>query len=367
MYRFTTSILSLLCMLIAISCSPGSDTQETKTEKTDKGLKDYFDRYFLMGASVAPNSVEGEEAKLIQTQFNSLTAENVMKMGPIHPKEDRYNWKPADKIVAFAQKNGLRMRGHTLCWHKQTPDWLFVDKTGEQVSKEVLMARLKDHITTVVSRYKGKIFAWDVVNEVISDDPDKDFRESIWYQICGEDYIVKAFEWAHQADPNAILFYNDYNAANPEKREKIYRLLRNLREAGVPIHGMGLQGHWSVFGPSEDDISFAIERYASLGLSIHITEMDVSIYKGESKRREKRPEEKDEFTPELERRQMAQYMMFFEVFREYRDYIQSVTFWNVSDRHSWLDNFPVRGRKNYPLLFDQELQPKAVYWEVVDF
>ena len=162
-----------------------------------------------------------------------------MKMGPVHPEENRYFWRDADSIVAFAQLYGLRVRGHNLCWHNQTPDWMFKDKDGKTVSKEVLLQRLKDHIMAVVSRYKGKLYAWDVVNEAISDKPDEYLRNSDWLKICGEEYIAKAFEYAHEADPNAILFYNDYNEINPVKGEKIYRLVKGLKDAGVPIGGVG--------------------------------------------------------------------------------------------------------------------------------
>ena len=177
-----------------------------------------------------------------------------MKMGPIHPAENEFNWKDADIIVDFAQKNNLKLRGHTLCWHNQAPGWMFKDADGQNVSKDVLLKRLKDHINAVVSRYKGKIYAWDVVNEVIVDDDSKYYRESLWYKICGEEYISKAFEYAHEADPNALLFYNDYNTESPGKRDRIYRMLKDLLAKKVPIHGIGLQGNWSIFRPTEHEL-----------------------------------------------------------------------------------------------------------------
>lgn len=345
---------------------PKKESRKSAPEK-EKGLKDYYENYFPVGVAVSPRSLEGEEADLIRTHFNSLTAENVMKMGPIHPEENRYNWEPADRIVAFAQENNMLMRGHTLCWHNQAPRWIFKDAEDDTVSKEVLLQRLKDHITEVVTRYKGKVYAWDVVNEVIDDNNSKYYRESMWYKICGDEFIAKAFEWAHAADPDAKLFYNDYNTENPNKRDKIYVMLKKLIEAGVPIHGVGLQAHWHLDDPTEQELRNSIEKFSSLGLEIQITELDVSVYPGESGRREKREDETGEFTPEMELKQMALYKMVFEVFRDQRDKITSVTFWNVSDRYSWLDNFPVRGRKNHPLLFDANLQPKKAYWEVVNF
>jgi len=321
-----------------------------------------------MGVAVSAADLKNPgEVSLILGQFNSLTPENAMKMGPIHPEENRYNWKDADSIVAFAQVHGLKVRGHNLCWHEQTPKWLFRDSVGNLVTKDVLLKRLKDHITAVVNRYKGKIYAWDVVNEAIDDDSTKFLRNSLWYQICGDDFITKAFEYAHEADPNAVLFYNDYNTERPEKRERVYRLLKQLVDAGVPINAVGIQAHWSVYEPEQKELVATIKRLASLGLKVQVTELDISIYPWEKNRRALRPGEKDDYTPELEKKQTEKYAEVFKIFRQYRDVITGVTFWNISDRNTWLDNYPVQGRKNYPLLFDQKLQPKKAWREVVDF
>ncbi|HET9053793.1 MAG TPA: endo-1,4-beta-xylanase, partial [Cyclobacteriaceae bacterium] len=245
---------------------------------------------------------------------------------------------------------------------------LFIDADSNTVRKEVLLQRMKEHITTVVSRYKGRIYAWDVVNEAISDKPGEFYRDSPWYKICGEEYIAKAFEYAHEADPDALLFYNDYNEINPVKREKIFNLVNNLKNAGVPIHGIGLQGHWAIQEPTLEQLDSTLTRFAETGLQLHITELDVSVYPKEHGRRERKPEDDNTaFTPEKEQQQLEAYSMYFELFRKHRNAIKSVTFWNISDRHSWLDNFPVQNRKDYPLLFDKDLKPKKVYWEVVRF
>jgi endo-1,4-beta-xylanase len=357
----------LFCSL-SLTNPSGAFAQDEKQKADDKGLKNYFKDYFPIGVAVTPRNLTGEEAQMVLKNFNSLTAENDMKMGPIHPEENRYNWGPADEIVNFAVSNGLKMRGHTLCWHNQTPNWFFTDKEGKEVTKEVLLQRLKEHITTVASRYKGKIYAWDVVNEVIDDDDKKYFRESKFFKIIGEDFVAKAFEYAHEADPNAILFYNDYDTENPGKRDRIYQMLKKLVDAKVPVHGVGLQGHWSIYNdPTEENLRESIRKFSSLGLKVQVTELDISIYEGEDSRREMKPGEVTEFTPEKEQKQIDQYKMVFRVFRENKNVITGVTFWNVSDKRTWLDNFPVRGRKNYPLLFDQNLQPKKAYWEVVRF
>lgn len=324
------------------------------------GLKDHFKNWFLIGSSVTPNSLKGESGALIIREFNTLTAENSMKPSLIHPEKDRYFWTDTDTIVAFAKRNNMKMRGHTLCWHRQTAEWFFKDDAGTQVGKEELLKRLKDHITNVVGRYKGSIYAWDVVNEAIDDNEKNDFRSSLWYEICGEEYIAKAFQYAHKADPKAKLFYNDYNTENPVKREKIFLMIKKLKEQGVPIHGVGLQGHWSNKWPSSEELTRTIEKFSLLGLDIQITEMDISVYGS----KENIDENPGVFTAEREKDQVEKYKSFFEVFLNSNNKISSVTFWNVSDKHSWLDNFPVKNRKNFPLLFDAAFSRKKAYWEV---
>jgi endo-1,4-beta-xylanase len=332
------------------------------------GLKDYYKNYFTIGVAVSPNALKTDEAALILQEFGSLTPENSMKMGPIHPSEKEYSWKDADSIAAFARRHQLKLRGHTLCWHNQTPDWLFKDSNGNLVKKEVLLQRLKDHITTVVNRYKDVVYAWDVVNEAISDQPGEYLRNSLWYQISGEEYISRAFEWAHEADPKALLFYNDYNEISAEKRAKIIRLVSNLTRNAVPIHGIGLQGHWAVNEPSREQLEKTLEDFSQLGLNMQITELDISVYPKEHSARQRKPEDAGtSFSAEKEQKQLELYKTCFELFRKYKQQITAVTFWNISDRHSWLDNFPVKVRKDYPLLFDKNLQPKRVYWEVVKF
>jgi len=357
----------LFSSLLLHQCKNAAKVQNDKEVSGNaKGLKDYYKKYFTIGVAVSPRSLKTDEAQLIIKEFNSMTPENAMKMGPIHPKENEYYWKDADSIAAFAIRNGMKLRGHNLCWHNQTPRWLFIDDAGKPVSKEVLLQRLKDHITTVVKRYKGTIYAWDVVNEAISDKPDEYLRNSEWYKICGEEYIAKAFQYAHEADPEALLFYNDYNEISPVKREKIFRLVKSLKDAGIPIDGVGLQGHWAINEPTPEQLESTIKRFADLGLNIQITELDISVYPKEHDARERKLEDANSaFTTEKENAQIEKYKMCFETFKKYKNNISSVTFWNISDRSSWLDNFPVRNRKDYPLLFDKDLKPKKAYWEVV--
>ncbi|QJD79261.1 endo-1,4-beta-xylanase [Spirosoma rhododendri] len=334
----------------------------------EKGLKDYYKDYFPIGVAVNPRMVQpGPDAELIKAQFNSMTPENAMKIGPIHPEENRYNWKDADAIADFARQNNIKLRGHTLCWHNQTPAWLFVDSTGKTVSRDVLLARMKRHITDVMTRYKGTVYAWDVVNEAVPDTSTAIYRKTRFLEIIGEDYIEKMFQYAHEADPNAQLFYNDYNTETPSKRDRIFQLLKKLKAKGVPIDGVGLQAHWSIYEPTRSELEESITKFASLGLKVQFTEVDVSVYPKEHERRERRPTDKSEFTPAMNDQQAAQYKMLFEVFRKHRNTITGVTFWNLTDRYSWLDNFPVPGRKDYPLLFDQAGKPKKAYESVVRF
>ncbi|WP_255578394.1 endo-1,4-beta-xylanase [Chitinophaga sp. sic0106] len=341
---------------------------DPKISRVNKGLKDYYHDYFPIGAAVTPWSLKGPEAALITQQFSSVTPENAMKMAVIHPREALYNFSGADSIVAFAVRNGMKVRGHALCWHNQAPGWMFTNEKGDTVTKEVLLERLKAHINTVVTRYKGKVYAWDVVNEVISDQQNEFYRNSAWLRICGPEFIEKAFRWAHEADPDAILFYNDYNEISPVKRAKIIRMIRELKEQGVPVQAVGLQAHWAVNEPSAAQLEATLKDFSILQLPLQITELDISVYAKEHSSRAAKPADSlMAFTPEREQAQMEQYKRCFDLFRQYKNVITGVTFWNVSDKGSWLDNFPVRGRKDYPLLFDQQLQPKKAFWQVALF
>lgn len=322
-------------------------------------LAEAFQNDFFIGAAVNHRTIVSQR-DLLSRQFNSLTAENEMKFESVHPSEYVYTFENADRIAAFAKEHGMKLRGHTLVWHNQTSDWLFQGSNGA-VDKGTLLARLKSHIDTVVNRYKEHIYCWDVVNEAVSDEGADLLRHSKWFDIAGESFIAKAFEYAHEADPKALLFYNDYNESDPLKREKIYKLVRSLLDQDVPIHGIGLQAHWNLFEPKLDDIRSAMERYSSLGLKLHITEMDVSMFAFEDRRTDLASP-----TEEMLELQAERYRQFFGLFREYREFIESVTFWGAADDYTWLDDFPVRGRKNWPLPFDSQHQPKYAFREILE-
>ncbi|WP_054028449.1 endo-1,4-beta-xylanase [Bacillus sp. FJAT-28004] len=322
-------------------------------------LYEAFQTSFDIGAAVNPSTIV-QARDLIATHYNSLTAENEMKFVSLHPAEDTYTFEAADKIVAFAREHGKKMRGHTLVWHNQTSDWVFEEEDGSPVSREKLFDRLRTHIHTVVGRYKDDIYAWDVVNEVIADEGSQLLRPTKWLDIAGPEYIAKAFHFAHEADPKAQLFYNDYNESNPLKRDKIYQLVKSLLEQDVPVHGVGLQAHWSLYSPHLDEIRAAIEKYASLGLRLQLTELDVSMFRHDDLRTDLvHP------TEEMLEQQAKRYEAFFHLLTEYQDHIDAVTFWGAADDYTWLSDFPVRGRKNWPLLFNENHEPKGSFWSVI--
>jgi len=369
-FRITFSFLILLfagfsgCTRFSAT---GKSAEKDKVIKVNKGLKDDYKDYFPIGVAVNSHNIHGAEQSMILREFNSITPENDMKMGPIHPAQHQYNFGQADRIVAFARTHHLKIRGHNLCWHEQTPGWLFKNSSGEPVSKDSLFNRLRSHIQTVMGRYHKDIYAWDVVNEAVSDKPSELLRKSPWLTICGPSYIDSAFWYAHRADPAAELYYNDYNVVFPEKARRIYTLLKGLKQRGVPITGIGIQAHWSIYQPTEAELRNTLDLFKSLGLKIQITELDVSVFPWEKNKRGLLPKDKIVYKGAVEQKQAAFYKMIFKVFREYKGTITSVTFWNVSDKDSWLNYYPVPGRRNYPLLFDSTLQRKPAYQAVTDF
>ncbi len=338
-------------------------------DKGPKSLKDAYDDYFTIGVAVNKNNItDPSQIDLIKKEFNSITAENAMKPGEIHPAEGVWNFGLADSIANFCRENGIKLRGHNLVWHSQFADWMFTDKKGKPVSKEVFYERLRDHINTVVNRYKDVVYCWDVVNEAMSDGgpmwpgrKPNPYRESKLYQLCGDEFIAKAFEFAHEADPNAILFYNDYNAADPQKRDKIYNMVKKMKDAGVPITGIGMQGHYNVYGPSEEDVDAAIKKYSELVDHIHITELDMRTNEEMGGQLRFSRGESKPLPGYVNTLQEDQYDRMFRVFRKNKDVIDNVTLWNLCDGDSWL------GVNNHPLLFDENLKPKKAYYAVKNF
>ena len=332
-----------------------------KSNSETSFLKKVYHNYFDIGAAVNTQTIETQRTLIVE-QFNSITAENDMKFESLQPEEGNFTFEKADKLAAFARVHDLKMRGHTLVWHNQTPAWVFQGKGRQGISRDLLLQRMKEHISTVVKRYKGTVYCWDVVNEAVADEGQEVLRQSSWRNIIGDDYIEIAFQMAYEADPEALLFYNDYNESHPEKREKIFKLVKTMVDKGVPVHGVGLQAHWNIYDPSIDQIRAAIERYASLGLKLQLTELDVSVFSFEDRRTDltKPPSE-------LLHTQAKRYEQIFQLLREYKEQITAVTFWGAADDYTWLDDFPVKGRKNWPFLFDENHKPKEAFWDAVRF
>lgn len=333
-------------------------------------LKDAYNGYFTIGVAVNQRNIsDPTQIELIKKQFNSITAENDMKPGEVHPSEGVWKWEKADKVANFCRQNGIKLRGHCLVWHSQFCNWMFNDKNGKLVKKEVFYARLRDHIHTVVSRYKDIVYAWDVVNEAMSDGGGRGFggnepnpyRQSQLYNLCGDEFIAKAFEYAHEADPNAILFYNDYNAATPAKRDRIYNMVKKMQDAGVPITGIGMQGHYNIYGPSEEDVDAALTKYSELVKHIHITELDIRCNQEMGGQLQFSRGEKSVMPGYISTLQEDQYARIFRVFRKHKDVIDNVTLWNLCDADSWV------GVNNHPLPFDENLKPKKAYYAIKNF
>ena len=317
-----------------------------------------------MGAALNRRQIFEEDARgarIVSTHFNSITPENVLKWALVHPQPDKYDFAAPDRFVEFGEKRGMFIVGHTLVWHNQTPRWVFEDGKGNSVGRETLLKRMRDHIYTVVGRYKGRINGWDVVNEALNQDGT--MRQSPWFKIIGEDYLVQAFKFAHEADPSAELYYNDYDLELPAKRAGGVELIKKLRAAGVPISGVGLQNHNQLEWPSAADEDATIAAFSALGLGIHITELDVDVLPRTTKPGADYAVD-DPVTPQLnpyvdrlpDAKQLAlakRYAELFQVYLKHRDAIERVTFWGVADGDSWLNNWPMKGRTNYPLLFDR--------------
>ncbi len=344
------------------------------------GLKDAYKDYFKVGVAVNMRNMRNQdEIKLILKEYNSITAENDHKVGEINPKEGVYNWGPADSIADFCRANNLPMRLHNLCWHSQFADWMMYDKKGKFVKKEVFYKRLREYIMTVVQRYADVTYAIDVVNEAMADDarprflgPGKGFetpspyRQSNLFKLCGDEFIAKAFQFAEEAitaagKPEIQLYYNDYNAADPGKRDRIYDMVKKMKEEyGVRVDGIGMQGHYNVYGPSNDDIDAAITKYATIVKNVQFTEMDIRANE-EMGGQLRFSRQGMEIKPYVRDLHTAKWNDLFRILRKHKDVINSVTFWNVSDKDSWV------GTANYPLLFDKDLKKKAAYNAVKKF
>ena len=340
-------------------------------------LKDAFKNTFLIGAALNEDQFSGKGGcadSLIPAQFNTISPENVLKWESIHPDPRHYRFSSADRYVKYGEKQGMFVIGHTLVWHHQTPDWVFLDGTGAPIGREALLNRMEEHITRVVKRYRGRIRGWDVVNEALSEDGT--LRDSPWLKIIGEDYILKAYQSAHAADPKAELYYNDYSLENAPKRAGAIALIRKLQSQGIPIAAVGLQGHYKMDWPAPAQLDETIQAFAALGVKVMITELDVDLLPPATHSQEAEVSMNFELEAKLnpytnglpdsvQQALAKRYEDLFGVFVENRKSISRVTFWGVTDDNSWLNGWPIKGRTSYPLLFDRQCRPKPAFDSVI--
>lgn len=344
----------------------------------DNGLKDAMGKDCLIGVAINQNQSAGVDphaTAIIDKHFNSIVAENCMKSESIQPREGFFTFMAADQFVRFGEQHHQKIIGHCLVWHSQAPSWFFTDNSGKQVSREVLIERMRKHITTLVSRYKGRIHGWDVVNEAIEDDGS--FRRSPFYQIIGEDFIELAFKFAHEADPNAELYYNDFSMGKPGKREGVCRLIARLKAAGCRIDAVGMQSHNGMDYPNLKEYEQSIVAFSKCGVKVMMTELDLNVLPNPQgfggAAIEQNYEYQQKFNPyteglpeEMKKKTTARYMDFFKIYYRHRDKISRITLWGLHDATSWLNDWPVRGRTNYPLLFDRDYQAKPVVEEIIN-
>jgi endo-1,4-beta-xylanase len=357
------------------ACFSSCKNTEESCEVTLKGA---LANKFLMGVAINDNQASGRDsagAQLIIKHFNSVAPENCMKSEVIHPEEERYDFTQSDRFVAFGEKYNMKIIGHTLIWHSQLAPWFCVDENGKNVSKEVLKERMKEHITTIVSRYKGKIKGWDVVNEAFEDDGS--YRKTKFYEILGEDYLPLAFKFAHQADPDAELYYNDYSMAHKGRRGAVVNMIKKFQEQGIRIDAIGMQAHLSMDFPKVEDFETSLLAFAAAGVKVMVTELDLTILPSPRPnmgadvsanfdyQKEMNPYP-DMLPDSVSKAWNARMEEFFKLFIKHSDKVTRVTVWGATDADSWKNNWPIKGRTDYPVLFDRNNLPKPVVNKIIN-
>ncbi|WP_111309395.1 endo-1,4-beta-xylanase [Confluentibacter sediminis] len=362
-FLFFTALL-----ILVIGCK----TNEVEPKKPAITLRNVYEDAFYIGTAINKFQIDESDsvmAGIVGREFSSITAENEMKSMQIHPTKDSFNYEYPDKFVALGEKYNMFIHGHTLVWHSQLSSWIRSIKDSTEMAEA-----LKNHIQTIVGRYKGRVNSWDVVNEALNEDGT--LRQSVFLNTMGEDYLALAFKWTSETDPKADLYYNDYNMANAEKRKGAIKMVKNIIDKGIKVDGIGMQGHWHLNTPSLEDIEQSILDYSALGVKVAITELDISVLPNPDElvgadiaQNFQNSEVMNPYTkglPDSIQVKLAnRYKDIFKIFLKHKDKISRVTFWGVSDGQSWLNGFPVRGRTNYPLLFDRQLKPKSAYDSII--
>ena len=369
MKKITTLALGLLLASAAFA-------QKGNKAEVLPSLQSTLGKHFLIGVAVDTRLPAGQDPAaeaIVKEQFNQVVAENCMKGEVNHPEVNRFDFTDGDKLVDWAQKNGKTVIGHCLVWHSQPPKWMFTDANGKPVSREVLIGRMYNHIMTVVTHYKGKIKGWDVVNEAFEDDGS--YRKSPYYNIIGPEFIELAFQFAHEADPNVELYYNDYSTSKPGKREAICKLVRSLKLKGLRIDAVGMQSHNGYNYPDYAEYEKSIEAFAAEGVKVMMTELDVNMLPNpegfggaEISQNFELQAKYNPYVKGLDKKAQKlfnqRYLDLFKIIERHKDVISRVTFWGVNDGHTWLNDWPIKGRTNYPTLIDRNNQLKPVVKEI---
>lgn len=370
--RMKTNTIYILSIAAAIFFITSCQQKVNPPESVVPTLQNTFQNDFLIGVAVGAQHITGTDSlgrSVVDREFNTLTPENVMKWESLHPIRDSFTFDLADAYVDWAEKNNRHVVGHALVWHSQIGAYM------NEVKDSTLMAQyLADHINAVAGRYKGRIDAWDVVNEGFNEDGT--FRESNFYNVMGENYLATAFKLAAAADPDALLIYNDYNLWKPEKRAGVVRFVKNLQKQGIKIDAIGLQGHYSLVGPDIKDVENSIKAFAELGVQVMFTELDVTALPNPwelegaevSQNYENSPTldpYTKEFPDSMQVKLANRYGDLFSLFLKHKDKVSRVTFWGVNDGHTWLNGWPIKDRTNHPLFFDRDYQKKPVYEHII--
>lgn len=356
-------VLAITALLL-VSCN---------SKKEITSLKDAYKNDFYIGTALSADQIEEKDVKvdsLIRKEFNAITAENIMKSMYVHPQKDKYDFALTDKFVVYGEKNKMFIHGHTLIWHSQLAPWMEKIKDSTEMK-----AFMKEHITTIVSKYKGRIDSWDVVNEALNEDGT--LRKSVFLTTLGESYLTDAFKLAAAADPKTDLYYNDYNNEEPAKRDGTINLIKKIKAGGGKVDGVGIQAHWRLESPSLEVIENSILEYSKLGLKIAFTELDITVLpnpwdlKGADVNQNFEGSAKMNPYPKalpdsIQNKLADRYASIFKLFLKHKDKISRVTFWGVHDEQSWLNGWPIKGRTNYPLLFDTRLNHKKAYNSVME-